>query len=160
MLFWTLGGNQVGKGAISGWREVIVPALDAISLWPFDGSLGELAARDAPIVVETYPGEVYAHLAIPRRPVWSKRTQSGRARVGVHLLEWMSRRAVEGPAVAEAIREGFGPGADGEDRFDAVVGLFGMLEVVMGYRGEGAPADPDVHRWEGWILGQRPSPPP
>lgn len=28
MLFWTLGGNQVGKGAISGWREIIVPRLD------------------------------------------------------------------------------------------------------------------------------------
>ena len=28
-LFWTLGGNQVGKAAICGWREVIAPALHA-----------------------------------------------------------------------------------------------------------------------------------
>ena len=27
VLFWTLGGNQVGKAAISGWRDVIAPAL-------------------------------------------------------------------------------------------------------------------------------------
>ena len=26
-LFWTLGGNQVGKGALTGWQEVIRPAL-------------------------------------------------------------------------------------------------------------------------------------
>jgi hypothetical protein len=26
-LFWTLGGNQVGKAAISGWRDVLAPAL-------------------------------------------------------------------------------------------------------------------------------------
>jgi len=39
MLFWTLGGNQVGKAAIAGWREVIVPSLDTIGLWPFDGPL-------------------------------------------------------------------------------------------------------------------------
>ena len=25
VLFWTLGGNQVGKAAISGWRDVIAP---------------------------------------------------------------------------------------------------------------------------------------
>ena len=26
-LFWTLGGNQVGKAAIIGWRDVLAPAL-------------------------------------------------------------------------------------------------------------------------------------
>ena len=25
-LFWTLGGNQVGKAAISGWKEIVGPA--------------------------------------------------------------------------------------------------------------------------------------
>jgi len=25
-MFWTLGGNQVGKAAISGWRELLAPA--------------------------------------------------------------------------------------------------------------------------------------
>ena len=43
-LFWTLGGNQVGKAAISGWKEIICPArcLGA-RLWPFEGSLEALA---------------------------------------------------------------------------------------------------------------------
>lgn len=158
MLFWTLGGNQVGKGAISGWREVIVPSIDSIGLWPFAGTLADLDEKDAPIVVETYPGEVYGHLGIPRRPLWSKRAQSGRAGAGFYLLDWMRRRPVEGPAVAKEIRDGFGARADGEDRFDAVVGLFGMLDVLMGHRGEGTPDLSEVYTWEGWILGQRDSP--
>ncbi len=53
MLFWTLGGNQVGKGAISGWREIIVPRLDEIGLWPFDASLADLASSKPVIVAET-----------------------------------------------------------------------------------------------------------
>ena len=40
-LFWTMGAKQVGKAAISGWRDVLTPGLrdhpDWIRLWPFDG---------------------------------------------------------------------------------------------------------------------------
>lgn len=46
-----------------------------------------------------------------------------------------------------------GAGKDGEDRFDAVVGLLGMLDVVLGNRRPGEPED-DTTRIEGWILGQ------
>lgn len=55
MLFWTLGGNQVGKGAIAGWQEVIVPNLDQIGLWPFDGDLERLLADRDVVIAETYP---------------------------------------------------------------------------------------------------------
>jgi hypothetical protein len=34
-LFWTPGGNQVGKAAIIGRRDVLAPALQNVSLWPF-----------------------------------------------------------------------------------------------------------------------------
>ena len=61
---------------------------------------------------------------------------------------------VERSARAE-IEDGFGAGADGEDRFDAVVGLLGMLGVVRGRRCSGEPDDPVVRRVEGWILGQQ-----
>src|ERR1019366_3097754 len=48
-LFWTLGGNQVGKAAISGWKDVLTPALrDSgldVGLWPFVGTLEDLLAR-------------------------------------------------------------------------------------------------------------------
>src|SRR5690606_36678987 len=37
-LFWTLGGKQVGKAAILGWKEVLAPALRDpeldVKLWP------------------------------------------------------------------------------------------------------------------------------
>ncbi|MGZ2443820.1 hypothetical protein [Sinorhizobium medicae] len=52
MLFWTLGGNQVGKAAITGWREIIIPNLDDVVLWPFDGTLSELMKSGATIVAE------------------------------------------------------------------------------------------------------------
>ena len=43
-------------------------------------------------------------------------------------------------------------GAD--DRFDPVVGVFGMLNVVRGARLSGEPENPAIRRIEGWILGQ------
>ena len=56
-----------------------------------------------------------------------------------------------------AIQHRFGAHPDGEDAFDAMVGLLGMLNVVLGLRSAGDPppgAAPDV---EGWILGQAPA---
>jgi hypothetical protein len=52
-----------------------------------------------------------------------------------------------------AVGNGFGKDASGENRFDAALGLLGMVEVVTGRRLEGG-SDPDVRTWEGWILGQ------
>ena len=158
MLFWTLGGNQVGKAAISGWREIIIPNLADVALWPFDGALSELVAPGTIVISETYPGDVYGQLGIPRKPVWSKRQQSGRRSVGGHLLHWLaSRPHVDGGAVEPMIRDGFGADKSGEDQFDALVGLFGMIDVVEGRRAEGAPTTEEIMTWEGWILGQQAS---
>jgi hypothetical protein len=51
--------------------------------------------------------------------------------------------------------DGFGPDADGEDPFDATIGLFGMLEVATGQREESGPLDPTILSLEGWMLGMR-----
>ncbi|MGO7371757.1 DUF429 domain-containing protein [Rhizobium leguminosarum] len=158
MLFWTLGGNQVGKAALAGWREIILPNLPELSLWPFDGKLDELMTPGATVIAETYPGDVYGQLGIPRRPVWSKRQQGGRRSVASHLMRWLENRPdVDGRALKSLISDGFGNGKDGEDRFDAAVGLLGMIDVVEGRRAEGAPDADDVKTWEGWILGQQAS---
>jgi hypothetical protein len=45
-------------------------------------------------------------------------------------------------------------GFPNDDAFDATVGLFGMLEVLM-KRGSGEPDDEKVRTVEGWILGQK-----
>lgn len=152
MLFWTLGSNQVGKAAITGWREIIVPRRHTIGLWPFDGDLADLTARHAVVVAETYPGDVYPTLGLPRG--WSKRNRDGRQRVGRHILDWLdARRAIDAAALRPLIRDGFGDKDRDEDPFDATIGLLGMLEVVDGRRAEGAPTDEAVRTWEGWILG-------
>jgi hypothetical protein len=42
----------------------------------------------------------------------------------------------------------------GDDAFDAVVGLFGMLQVCLGQREPGGPDDRVILEIEGWILGR------
>jgi hypothetical protein len=49
------------------------------------------------------------------------------------------------------ITDGF---RSGDDAFDAVVGLFGILNVLFGRRAEGIPDDRAVREVEGWMLGQ------
>src|ERR1035437_3683205 len=70
-LFWTLGANAVGKAALVGWRDVLVPALEekSIKLWPFDGKLESLFKPGFTVVVETYPAECYGWF--PGAPVAS-----------------------------------------------------------------------------------------
>jgi hypothetical protein len=53
----------------------------------------------------------------------------------------------------DAVGDGFGARGDGDDRFDATVGLLGMIEVIEGRRPERSPAIQHVE-WEGWILGR------
>lgn len=157
-LFWTLGGQQVGKAAIVGWRDVIAPALESpmeTRLWPFHGALHDLIAPDVVTVAETYPADACVQLGLdaPGRG-WSKRRQDDRRRIGAGLAAWARRREVTlAPSLSHALADGFGPRASGEDAFDAVVGLFGMLEVVLGHRSDGAPDDVAVRSVEGWILG-------
>ena len=158
-LFWTLGGQQVGKAAICGWRDLLVPARRrgaALSLWPFDGDLGELLDRPGTVVAETYPGEIYGHLQLRIGAAnKSKRRQADRRDDAATLLDWAANKGIEPAAALMAdIRDGFGGSANGEDRFDTTVGLFGMLNVALGHR---PPGDPDEHALryiEGWILGQ------
>ena len=154
-LFWTLGGNQVGKGAISGWQALFLPLLASgrpLRFWPFQGGLEPLLRGAGLVVAETYPTECYRHLGLDVR---SKRDQADRRRNADALLGWADGAGVALSAVfEEAVRDGFGSRGDGEDRFDAAVGLCGMLNVVLGQRGAGRHPDPVAEQVEGWIFGQ------
>jgi len=151
-LFWTLGANQVGKGAIVGWQDVLAPALrdGAVSVWPFDGGLDNLLVAGRIIVAETYPAECYGWF-LPE-PLKGKGKLEVRKEAGDLLVRWAESACVElDPALTRTIKEGF---PEGDDAFDAVVGLFGMIEVAVGRRQPGDPSDNRIRKLEGWILGQ------
>ncbi len=166
-MFWTLGPQQVGKAAIVGWRDLLIPALRSDSdlvLWPFDGELGKLLSRHGVVAAETYPAEVYGHLGLrpgTGRRRESKRLQVARTAVAPRFLELAGSLGLRlEPDLCETIADGFGPSPDGEDPFDATVGLFGMVNVALGRRSPGTPCDLEIQRIEGWILGQDARPDP
>jgi len=153
-LFWTLGGNQVGKAALSGWRDIVRPAiLRGAALWPFDGTLAELSKAQGLVIAETYPAEAYWMVDAAFLPGQSKRRCGDRQDKADAILAWASRNGVSlSEAARLAVRDGFGDDRTGEDRFDAFLGLLKMIEVASGRRPE-ATAATDRH-WEGWILGR------
>jgi hypothetical protein len=153
-LFWTLGGNQVGKAAASAWREALLPARAAgLRLWPFEGRLAALAAPGAVVAAEAYPAEGYARLglALPS----AKRRQGWRAAQAGAIAAWCIRHGiVPDDALSERIADGFGPSPDGEDAFDATIGALAAITVAAGIDPEGTPDDPAILAWEGWMLGR------
>ncbi|MGH3224239.1 MAG: hypothetical protein ACRDPY_37085 [Streptosporangiaceae bacterium] len=159
-LFWTLGGKQVGKGALIGWQLIAAArrAKPAPLLWPFDGSLSELlTGRAQPVVAETYPREYYRYLgpaAVHSR--WSKRRKADRLRLIPGVLAWAESLPAEWDAsVRRQVESGFSDGRNGEDEFDAAIGLLAMIAVVSGAMDTGIPADDRaVFDTEGWILGR------
>lgn len=154
-IFWTLGGNQVGRGALSGWIEVVKPAqVGGASVWPFDGCLEDLFAHPGLVIAETYPAEAYGHVCVRFAQAESKTNQSHRKSKAHAIHTWADRHGVElAEGVSLLIADGFGDTQSGEDQFDALMGLLGMIEVADGRRPASQPGrttDP----WEGWIIGQ------
>jgi hypothetical protein len=156
-IFWTLGGNQVGKAAIDGWKSVIQPALRrGARLWPFHGRLDELSKWPGCVLCETYPQEAYSHVDVRFCPGGSKRIQKDRQKACAQVIPWAESHDVSfSDDARKTLLDGFGPAASGEDPFDALIGLLSMIEVVDGRRDEGRASSADGITWEGWILGQR-----
>ena len=155
-VFWTLGGNQVGRAAISGWRELIRPALEqGAALWPFDGDLQSLNRRDGLVLAETYPADGYAVAGASFSSRESKTSQSDRRSKAASILKWAALAAVDIEDAKEALADGFGSGRNGEDQFDALIGLLAMIAVVDEHRPEATvKTAPEIAAWEGWILGR------
>jgi len=155
-VFWTLGANQSGKAAIAAWRDWLAPGLAAgapLRLWPFEGGLHALLAPGMAVLAEVYPAEALRHCGL--RLKGSKRAQAARRALAPALHATMAERRVEpSPALAACIADGFGADAAGEDRFDSLIGLLGLIGVLDGARPDFVPDDPWVRRWEGWVLGQ------
>ena len=155
-VFWTLGANQSGKAAIAAWRDWLAPGLAAgapYALWPFAGGIHALLAPGRAVLAEVYPAEALRHVGLVMPG--SKRVQRDRAALGGTLLDAMAARGVVPSRALRAMAEdGFGADAAGEDRFDSVIGLLGLVGVLDGTRPDFVPEDDAVRRWEGWVLGQ------
>jgi len=155
-VFWTLGANQSGKAAISAWRDWLAPALAAgapFRLWPFAGALHDLLRPGQLSIAEVYPAEALRHLGL--KLTGSKRAEAPRRALAPVLCDAMAALNVSADAaLAEMIQAGFGTDAAGEDRFDSLIGLLGLIGVADGKRPDFIPEDPMIRTWEGWVLGQ------
>ena len=81
-------------------------------------------------MVETYPTECYGWF-FQSEPLRRKGTWEARRRIGRTLLKWaQSANVMLTPELRRTIEDGF----PNDDAFDATVGLFGMLEVLMNRR--------------------------
>jgi hypothetical protein len=121
-------------------------------MWPFDGSLSSLLMPGRVVIAETYPAECCRWFSNER--LRSKRNQDDRIRFGTSLLRWADTHDIMlANCLTEDIQSGF---PQGDDAFDAVVGLFGMLQVCLGQRASGEPDKPAIREIEGWILGWEP----
>jgi DNA-3-methyladenine glycosylase I len=159
-MFWTLGPKAVGKATLAGWRDAIKPALAdhrrRHAIWPFDGALFELLSAFDVVIVETYPAEFYRRLGLRIGILGhSKTSQEARLAAAPALLAWCSEHGVvPDDELVGQILDGFGPGSHGEDPFDAVVGLLGMIATVRSAREPDLPNEDAVRHIEGWMFGQ------
>jgi len=163
-LFWTLGGQQVGKAAIHGWSEVLAPALKdpqaRLAIWPFSGELNTLLKPGRVVVLETYPAEFYRPLGIRFSPHRTglksgKRHQGDRKQNASRILDWCERYSIAmDSSIKIRLEDGFGSQAWGEDAFDAMIGLVGMINTLEQWQPENEPVDRSLRRIEGWIFGQ------
>lgn len=155
-LFWTLGADQVGKAAIAGWRELLLPTRREglpVAIWPFEGDLAALARPGRVVLAEAYPAEAYARVGLARPT--RKRDPAWRTAQAEAILAFAAGQGISlTPEADAAVRGGFGPSADGEDAFDSFLGALGMIPVAEGRHPEGPPLPPDVLAWEGWMLGR------
>ncbi len=69
------------------------------------------------------------------------------------MVRWCVQRPVAfSDGLLDQLDDGFGAQSDGEGRFDAVVGVCSMLDVVLNYRGEGSLRSPHATTIEEWIF--------
>lgn len=155
-LFWTMGPAQVGKAALTGWKEILRPSRHAARIWPFDGPLDRLAGTPGLVIAETYPADALPTLRISRPTTFSKGRRSERMALVPAIVERLragfgSRRITLTARAERALEEGFGRDPGG-DAFDAFIGLLAMIATLE--TGPAAGASEIDACWEGAILGR------
>jgi hypothetical protein len=128
-----------------------------LKIWSFSGSLAHLCRSENIIVVETYPAEFYNHLSLSLLSP----TEKASADVwiacffAVQLIIWAETYNLDlDDSIKNSVMDGFGDMPDGEDRLDAFIGLYGMINVVLGYHNFWEPNIHYISKIEGLIFGQ------
>lgn len=89
-------------------------------------------------------------------PGTNKTSQASRRADAFRLLQWCAEHNVKPDRqLQREIDAGFGPRKSGEDRFDAVAGLFGMIETLNLGGEPPLPAGHTIRDIEGWMFGRR-----
>ena len=163
-IFWTMGAQQNGKATITGWRDLLIPALKDphihLKIWPFDGSLFTLFLPGQIIAAEAYPAEYAASLGIrfsalsPTQRT-GKRNQLYRAANSQAILHMAESLQIHFDTGSQSvIQDGFGHHPTAEDAFDSTVGLLGLIAVLRGRLPSEVPIPDKIAAVEGWIVGQ------
>lgn len=165
-LFWTLGGNQVGKSALLGWRNVLGPEMvrhsESLRLWPFDGPMEALIQPGTVVATETYPTEYHRRLfghALRGKRYASRRKELAPAwlesarQIGVRIDGKLRRQILNGFVETDLTRPLTEARDEQDDALDATIGLFGMLAALMEYGPHLEPEEPRIRAVEGWIFG-------
>ncbi len=165
-LFWTLGGNQVGKSALLGWLNVLGPQLaqksESFRLWPFHGTLEALLRPGVMVAMETYPteyhgrifghalrGKRYAAQRIDLAPAWLESAH----RLGIRMDRKLKRQILSGFVETISGEQQTRARDEQDDPLDATIGLFGMLATLKEYGPQFEPNDQEIRTVEGWIFG-------
>ncbi len=148
-IFWLVGPRQVGRSAVCVWRELIMPRLDRIALWPFDGPLSELLAAQRPVIAEMYPAFLLRTLGVAvAAQVGARGTGRLRSRAAPPCRRGHAARSRR---VRALLRGGFGGSRSGEDPFDATIACIALARLLLD---DALPEPPEAARAvEGWILG-------
>ncbi len=165
-LFWTLGGNQVGKSALLGWRNVLGPERtrhpERLCLWPFHGTMEALIQPGVVVATETYPTEYHRRLfghALRGKRYASRRRELAPAwletahRMGVRIDRKLRRQILNGFVETDLTRPHVETRDEQDDALDATIGLFGMLAALEDYGPSLEPEEPRIRAVEGWIFG-------
>ncbi len=164
-LYWTVGANQVGKGAIKGWSTLLLPLHQdrRLRIWPIDGTLHELLTPQQPhqlTIAEVYPAEIYTWLGLHWQAKTGKRHHTARMQQSAPLLNALEELPTTlSEDALHALQDGFGDNATAEDAFDSFIGLLGILMILYNKQPHHEPPRSIHTKIEGWILGRQPPKP-
>ena len=157
-LFWTLGANQSGKAAIAAWRDMLLPNLASGRRQHPAVAVRRCVPRTADARQGHAGGDLSGGSPAPsRHRLEGQQTTPGRPGGGGGSPargRWRRCRCSPIPRSSTPSLTGFGSDPAGEDRFDCILGVLCVLNVLAGNRPDTAPADTWIRRWEGWVLGQ------